>query len=240
MMHDCSEGMWKCHDFKCIDLTNVCDGISQCADGSDEQTCANWTCAKNWRKCNDGHQCIPDETICDGDNTCSDKSDEDGKFCIEYKCPSNFRKCANDWQCINDVNICDGIYHCLDLSDEYCDSSCLKASLGGKKVIIRKCKENTGVCLPVDEYCNGVADCPDASDEARSNCSCELWGLRTSYAADIRFCLHHEWCLVNELYKPMEQCSVNHMESHSNHMELDEHEINKNDTGRHSMYNLSK
>ncbi len=134
---NCSEGMWKCHDLKCIDLTKVCDGVAQCNDASDEQACANWTCTNKWRKCNDNIQCIADESVCDGREDCFDLSDEYDNFCIKYQCPTNFTKCANNLQCVKSIDICDGIFHCLDISDEQCEAHCLKVPLGGQKAIIK-------------------------------------------------------------------------------------------------------
>ena len=192
---NCTEGRWKCNDFKCIYVTQVCDGVPQCNDGSDEQACANWTCAPGWHKCQNGLRCIANESVCDGKTDCPDLFDEDPQMCLEYQCPPDFEKCANNLQCVRKSEICDDTYHCLDISDEYCYSGCLRTPLGDRKPIIDKCPEDPAVCIPVDLYCDGVADCPDGSDERRSDCSCDQFGLMTYFGSGVRMCVHSEWYL---------------------------------------------
>ena len=45
-------------DHKCIHETDVCDGMTQCRDGSDEENCEDWICPKNMWKCWDNVTCI--------------------------------------------------------------------------------------------------------------------------------------------------------------------------------------
>ena len=97
----------------------------------------------------------------------------------------NERKCANRFQCISESDICDGVQHCKDNSDELCSDSCLKKLLGGK-TIIRKCLEDSSVCVPVEKYCDRVADCPYGSDEA--NCSCEAWDMHQCHFGGSSMC----------------------------------------------------
>ncbi len=192
----CHTEMWKCNDLKCIYQTEVCDGFTQCNDTSDEQACQNWTCAGNWWKCKDGLQCVAGETVCDGKTNCNDFSDEDDEFCMKYQCLPNYSKCANNLQCIEDSHICDENIHCLDGSDEQCDARCLKEPLGDRKAIVKNCDENSDICLPFNKFCDGVAACPDASDETQVWCSCEGWGL-VDYGTVVNgLCVHEEWCLV--------------------------------------------
>ncbi len=222
----CSKGRWKCNDFKCIDLLEVCDGKTHCNDTSDEHACVNWTCAAGWLKCNDRLQCIPQESVCDGTASCFDLSDEEDEYCMKYQCLPGFTKCANNLQCIKNLHICDEIYHCADISDEQCDSHCLREPQSGRKSIIRMCLEGPGNCVPVDQYCDGVANCPEASDEAKSDCSCEGWGLIGQTDAGIQFCLHSEWCSIqNGLNCTTLQCLVGPGQS-----------LNANVTGQSNQY----
>lgn len=63
------------HGKKCIELSQVCDGVSQCQDRSDELECAQWVegCA---HQCDNKSRCIPSSFLCDGERDCWDGSDE--------------------------------------------------------------------------------------------------------------------------------------------------------------------
>lgn len=69
-------GQFQCsHGRKCIDRKQVCDGIPQCPDNSDESTCWKPTrsCAL---RCDQNRLCIPEVFICNGIRDCWDGSDE--------------------------------------------------------------------------------------------------------------------------------------------------------------------
>lgn len=72
---------------KCIEQYQVCDGQSDCTDGSDEMDCpaaavsansASLVCRLGSKLCKDGSDCIMYSHLCDGEVDCKDGSDEEG------------------------------------------------------------------------------------------------------------------------------------------------------------------
>nr|XP_039250885.1 neurotrypsin-like [Styela clava] len=62
---------------RCITPTYVCDGMSDCPWGSDEENCNSENCNKDQYWCGpSGGGCISNEFLCDGEPDCIDKSDE--------------------------------------------------------------------------------------------------------------------------------------------------------------------
>lgn len=57
----------------------ICDGDSDCDDGSDELNCS---CKSDEFKCNNS-KCILKRWTCDGFNDCGDNSDEVGEICAD-------------------------------------------------------------------------------------------------------------------------------------------------------------
>ena len=91
------EDEWPCHNGKgCVRNTEVCDGISGCADKSDEYSefCLIWNCTETMEKCSNNIQCVDKFIFCDGKADCLDKSDEED--CNSYSCPSGTTKCADN------------------------------------------------------------------------------------------------------------------------------------------------
>nr|ABV21979.1 complement component factor I [Ginglymostoma cirratum] len=79
----CTNEEFTCVNGKCIPLENLCNGIDDCADLSDE------TCCKS---CSNSHHCksdicIPYFSRCDGEDDCLDGSDE--KNCTETSKPKD-------------------------------------------------------------------------------------------------------------------------------------------------------
>lgn len=65
----------------------MCDGRSDCTDGSDETDCpaaavpktaAALNCRLGSKLCKDGSDCVMHTHVCDGEVDCKDGSDEEG------------------------------------------------------------------------------------------------------------------------------------------------------------------
>ncbi|CAG9792905.1 unnamed protein product [Diatraea saccharalis] len=142
-MYHCNDGAFEhylCKDQnKCIPFEWMCNNVTECDDGSDEEDCTimpepdkNATC-KGFA-C-DGGRCISNLWICDGRYDCDDRSDEHSEdLCRKTLFPFP----------IHDVSTCTEIPNSGDRNYRCIDSS---------------------FCLPKSMMCNGIADCRDGSDE---------------------------------------------------------------------------
>jgi len=102
----------------CIAKSKICDGVFDCGDGSDENSCSAGRCEPNEFKCAN-RKCILKTWRCDGENDCGDNSDEDGCQTAAGPGPCRFDEfqCANR-QCIPKSFQCDTQSDCSDNTDE--------------------------------------------------------------------------------------------------------------------------
>merc|ERR1711892_1188727 len=158
----CIIGEFRCEiEGLCIQESDLCDGHTDCIDGSDE-TCCNVTCSTEEFQCLD-RKCIQARWHCDGDSDCDDGADEKGcKHLINStgECKTDSFACHNKEECINSGWVCDGDADCADASDESEETCGVKS----------KCKEDqfeckSGECIPSHLRCSENIECLDGSDE---------------------------------------------------------------------------
>ncbi|KAM5194042.1 low-density lipoprotein receptor-related protein 2-like [Mantella aurantiaca] len=139
-----------CKD-KCIPISWLCNGESDCPDNSDEECDVACRGDENAWQCDSG-SCIAKSRKCDGVPDCLDRSDE-----VDCVCSGDKIQCPNNGDCINLWAVCDGYNDCEDGSDEQnCPtSSCMPQQM--------QCKNR--VCIMKSWQCDGVDNCGDGSDE---------------------------------------------------------------------------
>ncbi|CAL4065611.1 unnamed protein product [Meganyctiphanes norvegica] len=145
----CSFGELLCGDqLSCITQKELCDGIANCRDHSDELDCG---CREDEFLCKNGLSCIGKTLLCDGVTDCPDGSDEDcGCAPGEFLCDGRF--------CLPESRRCDGYFDCQDSTDEMNCGHKPNCGSGGWK-----CTD--GTCIQSRQRCDGVYQCPDQSDE---------------------------------------------------------------------------
>ncbi|ESN90112.1 hypothetical protein HELRODRAFT_194679 [Helobdella robusta] len=215
---------------QCIFWSQVCNGVNDCLDRTDEINCENCQPPSRFRCRNGG--CVSSSLKCNFIDDCGDNSDEQDCDVATKPptCPPMSIRCEGSvLQCVTESSICDGVMDCLHGDDE---DGCTNAStncLNGyfSCLFIR-------MCINASKVCDGKEDCLDASDELnckdakvpeKINCtssyfSCEHGGcVRLSNVCDEKWdcvdgsdednCLHNwrdytpTWQITNSTF-----CSV--------------------------------
>nr|XP_057920777.1 low-density lipoprotein receptor-related protein 2-like isoform X2 [Doryrhamphus excisus] len=154
------------NSFICISPTQLCDGIKDCPDGSDEN-CMTKCIYESDFLCKDRRSCVSKTLVCDGRAHCQDGSDEvdcpsvasrsNAQMTNALKCRTGSKLCKDGTECVLYSHVCDGEKDCLDGSDEEgCQETCKQGEF--------QCAHGA-MCIPEAQVCDGTAQCRDRSDE---------------------------------------------------------------------------
>ncbi|XP_060522093.1 prolow-density lipoprotein receptor-related protein 1 isoform X3 [Cylas formicarius] len=156
------DNSFNCSDGSCIPFHLTCDGVSHCADQSDEEPayCGFRSCPPSWLKCIN-KKCVPLNLTCNGVDDCGDATDE-----INCNCSKEQYFRCNNGECVPNSVRCDSDPDCKDNSDEIgCPAPNCTAIHGANFI---NCNSTTS-CIHIDWICDGEDDCWDNYEEL--NCS---------------------------------------------------------------------
>ena len=198
-----NDACFQCFD-KCllISSSQVCDGVGDCYDWSDECLCEEYFDSEMCRNAFEGNsfQCFDNENLKPSFSFLNVRKFQSNNQNFLTSCPSRFnvsiiattcdgrpecRDYSDECQCPNPPLFCnDSCHSYFPMGDRYCDGvedpawqyiNKSKCPRGFDELFCRKrfkCSVAGSISIDVQQVCNGKADCDDGSDE--KNCSSVL------------------------------------------------------------------
>ncbi|XP_035674564.1 G-protein coupled receptor GRL101-like [Branchiostoma floridae] len=159
----------RCGSEQCVLKSQVCDGIYQCSDGSDEFRCD--FCPEGFQ-CFDG-SCLNIERYCDGQIDCMGYIGEDEPFDCDYKSPTFTCPMKGQIRCKNGVCSSPNSTCIYEQDNEGVMMGCrdlthLRPCSKEFVCPINHLQCNLGYCIPQHMRCDGKMDCSTGEDE--ENC----------------------------------------------------------------------
>nr|XP_026695686.1 uncharacterized protein LOC100179477 isoform X2 [Ciona intestinalis] len=174
---------WQCEDSTVIQRQQICDGVFDCQDLTDECLCEaddvtlNGVCdviLSNKHKCGleevpcmDLSHCINKTSICNGIIDCVDGWDEeDCERVIQTTERISNYECQGGYALDETVVACDGRPDCLHLDDE-CSRTCEDDPeyCNYFLPLVLRLKFSNSCIIHIDELCNGMDECYNGEDE---------------------------------------------------------------------------
>lgn len=176
---NCKDGDMRCTNGECVPPNSRCNGVKDCADGSDEYHCSSM--CRSGRSCITTFHCYESSQLCDGVADCSDSSDEvDCGFCS-----ANLTHCGS------------GSAHCYDPHTQRCNRVLDCPNGEDENNCVRMCPDkimcSSGLgCYNMKDRCNGVAQCSDSSDE--KNCGPNVCNYKNGgFLCNNGLCIREVW-----------------------------------------------
>ena len=157
---ECEHWQVPCDDGQeCVGWGYLCNGKSECSDGSDEVGCTADNCTRSgfWL-CQDGSKCLVNGAVCNGYSQCDDGSDESPESCELCNRRDGWWLCRDRSRCLPESRVCNEVSDCADWSDETSCGHCNKTEH-------MPCPGLSDFCIPAENMCDGLGSCPDGSDQ---------------------------------------------------------------------------